>query len=117
MTRWLSLRVVPAERERPWWDFWTASTCCPVEQKKHMSQYGKVIASGRGHPKELEAKRSHPMTKRLLFLAVLFLVSAWAFAATPVPAAPGPTPRAAAWLAVPAASAGAAASVLELPAW
>jgi hypothetical protein len=54
------------------------------------------------------------MTKRLIFLAVLFLIPAWAFAATPGSAAAGPPPPAAAWLAVPAAP---AATSLDLPAW
>ncbi|HZF09077.1 MAG TPA: hypothetical protein VFE33_09830 [Thermoanaerobaculia bacterium] len=54
------------------------------------------------------------MTKRLIFLAVLFLIPAWAFAATPGgSAATAPLP--AAWLAVSAAPA--AAPALDLPAW
>jgi hypothetical protein len=55
------------------------------------------------------------MTKRLIFVAVLFLIPAWAFAATSGSAAAGPPPPAAALLAVPAAPA--AVSALDLPAW
>lgn len=54
------------------------------------------------------------MTKRLIFLAVLFLIPAWAFAAMPGATAAGTTPPASAWLAV---STTAAAPALDLPAW
>ena len=51
------------------------------------------------------------MTKRLIFVAILLLIPAWAFAATPAPV----SPAAAAGLTVPAAPT--AAPTLELPAW
>lgn len=55
------------------------------------------------------------MTKRLIVLAVLFLIPAWAFAATPGPVAASPPPAAAGWLAAPTSPA--ASPALDLPAW
>jgi hypothetical protein len=55
------------------------------------------------------------MTQRLIFLAVLFLIPAWAFAATPGPAAASPSPAVAGWLTAPASPT--VSPALDLPAW